>query len=104
MHLKLVNETLDIINFIPQSDVIICTTAARNFPNLFGSISTALKSAGGGAIQAEITRKYQHGIPKNEIAYTDAGNLRCQKLFYIPLQDYSSSSDIAVSYKYTSLL
>ena len=78
--------------------MIVCTTAASSFPNLFGAIPDAMKRAGGPSLQTECKQKYPHGIPPNDIASTDAGTLKCQTVFYIPLQEYKSSADATVSF------
>ncbi|XP_053385259.1 protein mono-ADP-ribosyltransferase PARP14-like [Mercenaria mercenaria] len=77
-----------------KADVIVCTTSS--FPKLNGAISAAVMKAGGPDIQKECNRCYK-SYPDQGVAVTKAGNLRCKKVFYTVLKDYTPANAKNVS-------
>lgn len=67
-----------------NNDATVCT-ASKNLDLKRGRASRALLDVAGDGMQVDCASKYPTGIDFSEVAVVDAGNLPCQKVFFVAL-------------------
>lgn len=60
-----------------------------------GTLSNTLNRVAGPALQQSCSSLYPNGIKPKEVAFTDAGNLSCQKVYHVCVSDFDRRNEDA---------
>ncbi|XP_046561319.1 protein mono-ADP-ribosyltransferase PARP15-like isoform X2 [Haliotis rubra] len=75
------------------TDDVVVNTTQTDLDLSVGAVSNSLVSAGGPVLQTECTQQHPQGVKPGTVVQTQAGTLKCKKVFHTVLEEWGKKGD-----------